>query len=384
MIKTPTRGQREKLDTLRVRLEDLERQARQREPEVASDQARWESSLRQRPPFDWFPEDHLVARFRLEHTLVPDQNGRPAESHFRDGEPHYTRGPAGSALSLDGRGFLDAGDVAGFGFLDKFTLSAWIKADGTRGGTILSRTVDEPDGEGYTAVLDRGKIQVNLVKRWLDDAIHVETAAVIPAEKWTHVVVTYDGSRVAAGVKIYVDGKLEPIKVLLDELNQTFQSKEPLRIGAGGGKGKRFVGGIDEPSVYGAALTAGDIEVLATKESITDILRLPVGPSYRRPGAEAPRLFSGDRCRGLGTRAKRTNPLHADGGRRAGREHSHDHGHGGAAGPARDACPHTRPVRPARASGRAGHPGFSFRRRRRTRGRAGWSWPAGWSNRQTR
>ena len=114
--------------------------------------------------------------------------------------------------------------------------------------------VDVPEGEGYSAVLDRGKIQVNLVKRWLDDAIRVETAAVVPAEKWTHVAVTYDGSRGAAGVKVYVDGKLAPIKVLLDELNQTFQTDEPLRIGAGGGAESRFVGAIDEPSVYATAL----------------------------------------------------------------------------------------------------------------------------------
>jgi hypothetical protein len=275
MIKTPTRAQGEQLETLEARLKDLERQARAREPEVDSDQARWESSLRERPAFDWFSEDHRVARYSLEFALGPKQAGRRGELHVRDGQPHYTRGPAGSAVALDGRAFLDAGDVAAFGFLDKFTLSAWIKANGTRGGTILSRMVDEPAGEGYSAVLDRGKIQVNLVKRWLDDAIRVETAAVVPAEKWTHIAVTYDGSRGAAGVKIYVDGKLEPIKVLLDELNQTFQSKAPLRIGAGGGIGKRFVGAIDEPSVYAAAVTAEDIQVLATKESITEIVRIP-------------------------------------------------------------------------------------------------------------
>ena len=57
---------------------------------------------------------------------------------------------------------------------------------------------------------------------------------------------TYDGSRVAAGIKVYLDGRLAPLDVLLDELNQSFQSKEPLRIGAGGGLENRFVGGIDE------------------------------------------------------------------------------------------------------------------------------------------
>ena len=41
--------------------------------------------------------------------------------------------------------------------------------------------VDEPEGEGYSVVLDRGKVQVNLVKRWLDDAIRVETKDAVPA-----------------------------------------------------------------------------------------------------------------------------------------------------------------------------------------------------------
>ncbi len=275
MIKTPTRAQRGQLEALESRLKDRERQARASEPEIARAQASWESSLRKRPPFDWFSEDHLVARYGSDRSLSPNQTRQRVEPRFRDGQPRFSSGPSGSAFVLDGRAFLDAGDVPGFGFLDKFTLIAWIKTAGTRGGTILSRMVDVPEGEGFSVVLDRGRIRVNLVKRWLDDAIRVETAAVVPAEKWTHIAATYDGSRRAGGVKVYVNGKLAPIKVLLDELNQTFLTDEPLRIGAGGGAESRFVGGIAEPSVYDTALDANNVQVLATKESITEILRTP-------------------------------------------------------------------------------------------------------------
>ena len=104
-----------------------------------------------------------------------------------------------------------------------------------RGGTILSRMVDEPQGEGYSVVLDRGKMQVNLVKRWLDDAIRVETKDDARRGRWTHVAVTYDGSRVAAGVKVYLDGKLAPLSVLLDELNQSFVTKAAAADRRGGG-----------------------------------------------------------------------------------------------------------------------------------------------------
>jgi mono/diheme cytochrome c family protein len=275
LVEAPTRAQREQLDSLRNRLAGLERAARAREPEIARAQSAWERSLRERPPFDWSSQEHLVFRYKLDQAMEPRQTGSNALPQFLGGQPRSIAGPVGPALVLDGRGFLDCGDVAGFGFFDKFTLSAWIKPGGECGGTIISRMVDQPQGEGYSVVLDHGKVQVNLVKRWLDDAIRVETAVKVAAGDWTHLAVTYDGSRLAAGIKVYLDGKPVPIVVRLDELNQSFQTKEPLRMGAGGGPESRFTGAVLEPSVYSAALAGEDVEVLATRESITKILRIP-------------------------------------------------------------------------------------------------------------
>ena len=287
MIKSPTREQREEQEGIQARLAKLEREVQRREPELAAAQLAWEKSACDRRPFDWVSSELLVARYRLGGASASSGTARGAEPVIRDGQPRFVAGPTGSAIACDGHAFLDAGNVAGFGFLDGFTLSAWIKPDGTRSGTILSRMVDEPEGEGYSVVLDRGKIQVDLVKRWLDDAIRVETAAAVPAEEWTHVAVTYDGSRLAAGVKVYIDGELAPQKVLLDELNQTFASKEPLRIGAGGGAASRFAGAIGDPTVYEVELAAADIRVLATKESVTEILRFP---EARRTKGQARKL----------------------------------------------------------------------------------------------
>src|SRR5205085_2049149 len=51
LIRAPTRAQGEQLEVLRHRLVDSVRQAQAREPEVASAQAAWESSIRDRPAF---------------------------------------------------------------------------------------------------------------------------------------------------------------------------------------------------------------------------------------------------------------------------------------------------------------------------------------------
>ena len=113
---------------------------------------------------------------------------------------------------------------------------------------------------------------MNLVKRWLDDCVRVETKARIEPAQWTHVLVTYDGSRVAKGIKVYLNGRFVPLTVNYDFINQTFASDEPLRIGAGGGPGGRFRGLIDDVRIYNRCLTETDAAVVAELASIDEIL----------------------------------------------------------------------------------------------------------------
>ena len=108
---------------------------------------------------------------------------------------------------------------------------------------------DEAEGDGYYLRLSRGRLQAHLVKRWLDDAIRVETVAALLPDRWSHVAMVYDGSRRASGVALYLDGVRQKLKVDLDLLNQSFSTNEPLRIGGGFGPGGRFVGRIDEVRV---------------------------------------------------------------------------------------------------------------------------------------
>ena len=190
---------------------------------------------------------------------------------------------------------VDAGDVGAVRLLRQVHARRLDQAGRPAGGTILSRMSDEPQGDGYSVVLDRGKVQVNLVKRWLDDALRVETKATVAADRWTHVAVTYDGSRVADGVQVYVDGDSAPMTVLLDELNQTFETKEPLRIGAGGGREARFHGAIDDVRSTTRAFGPEAIAILATPESITKIAALSPGEPDARPGGEAPPVLPGER-----------------------------------------------------------------------------------------
>jgi hypothetical protein len=275
---SPTRGQKEKLEEIDGRLESARARVRSLEPRLKEEQAAWERGARLNLELSDPAEEGLQSRLAVR---------RSTRSRFIDGEPAYARGKVRDAIDLDGKRYLDAGNVGAFGFYDRFSLSAWVRPEGTHGGTILSRMADEPQGEGYALGLRDGRLQVNLVKRWLDDAVRVETEDVLPPGEWRHVLAVYDGSRVAEGVRVYLDGRPAKLRVLLDDLNQSFDTKQPFRVGAGNGPEGRFRGRINDVRIYTRALSAEDAAMLAVPEDVAAIYRLP---AVKRTPAQAEKL----------------------------------------------------------------------------------------------
>ncbi len=182
-----------------------------------------------------------------------------------------------TAESFDGTRILEEGNVANFGFQDRFTISVWIDPVAPD-GVIVSRAKGEEEPPGWSLVLKDGKIQANLVLRWLDDAGRVETRDPIELNKRHHIAFTYDGSRYAAGMKIYVDGVERPLTINLDQINQNFAVAEPLRVGS------RFRGTIENLRIYSKAMDAGAVKAMAEPRSIESLrlLFLSHNPAWNR------------------------------------------------------------------------------------------------------
>src|SRR5690606_19591525 len=88
-----------------------------------------------------------------------------------------------------------------------------------------------------------------------------------------HVAVTYDGSRLAEGIELFINGKKVEKTVVLDLMNQQTGVKEPLKIGMGGGLKKGFEGAIDGVKVYGAALDEAEMARLAEVRTLGELAR---------------------------------------------------------------------------------------------------------------
>ncbi len=284
MMVAPTRAQDKELAQLERKLAGAEAHVRELEPQIAAEQTGWEKSLAARSPVGWTPTQGLLARFEweggLERALGPKGTAK-----FVNGEATFVPGRRGAVASLEGQRFIDGGDVGNFGYYAKFTLTAWLRPQGAN-GILLSRVVPDSgesdsnygtDVRGYSVHLVDGRIEVDLTVRSPDDSLRVASEAALTPDEWQHVAVTYDGSRVAAGVKIYVNGQPQKLRVAFDALNQSFQTKEPFRIGGAGGPNRRLAWQVGDVRVYDRALDAEEIGIVATAESVTELAAIPAG-----------------------------------------------------------------------------------------------------------
>jgi len=268
MIPAPTVQQQEELSRLEREIALLEGRWEAAAGKRAEAQRAWEAALS--PGADWSPRRNLLARFKLDGSPHgEDFSGRTLAGKAA---VSWDGGILGQAGVFDGKNFVDAGNLAPFGFYSKFSLAAWVNPE-ARDGAIVTRAIDIEEQTGYGLYLKDGKIQVNLVQRWLDDCLRVETEEALPLGEWHHVAMTYDATRVADGVKVYIDGRPARLRYIVDDLNQSFQAKEPLRIGAG--NGLRFRGRIDDVRVYNEVLTAREAAALALTASLPDLARIP-------------------------------------------------------------------------------------------------------------
>jgi hypothetical protein len=301
-IKAPTWLQQERLDDLQRQFAAATDELERLEPQLAQAQLQWEESRAVTEPIDFSVSEGLIAHFPLdgsteETTGYVPEKAKPDSQDQATTEnkapsapakpPHFGDGRLGQAALFQGEESINAGNVADFDYVDKFSFAAWLDPGEVTDGTLLSRINETGPLKGYDLRLDEGKLQLNLVTRWLDDALRVETAAGLQPNGWQHVLVTYDGSKLAAGIKFYINGLPQPIKINLDELNQSFQAPEPFRIGAGAVSGGRYRGSIDDVRVYNHVLSREEIELVATPDSINKLVAMD---ATARTGAQAAKL----------------------------------------------------------------------------------------------
>ena len=104
---------------------------------------------------------------------------------------------------------------------------------------------------------------IHLIHKWPDEAIHVQAENDLPANVFTHLVFTYDGSGKAAGLKLFINGVAVKTAAKVDHLTGTIKTDAPFSIGRRGGAGAPFTGRVDDLRIYERNLIAAEIASLS-------------------------------------------------------------------------------------------------------------------------
>lgn len=147
-----------------------------------------------------------------------------------------------------------------------FTAALWVKlSDADKSGAIIARMNEEEGHRGWDVWLEDGRPGIHLVNKWPDDALKVTTRRSIPAGKWTHLAISYDGSSKAEGVKIYVDGVAQEVNRPANKLANTIRTKAPFKIGQRNKGDHVEKAGVQDVRLYARQLEAGEVAALKEK-----------------------------------------------------------------------------------------------------------------------
>ncbi len=180
----------------------------------------------------------------------------------------------------------EAGDVDG---QQPFSYGAWVKLPGKVGsGSVMARMDDGHDFRGWDMWLENDRPGAHLINRWPDNAIKIVSKTTLKPKVWHHLMVTYDGSRRAAGAKIYIDGKSQPVDVASDSLKDTMRTRVPLKIAQRNSTSRLDGVALQDLRIYGRNLSETEVEGLASSTRLASILQKPAA---KRKKAETDQLF---------------------------------------------------------------------------------------------
>jgi hypothetical protein len=189
-----------------------------------------------------------------------------AISHSVSGQLRQTEGHVGQSAYEESSDVTIEVDQAGDWENDQaFSFGAWVKLPSANAsGALVARMDDQNDYRGWDLWFENGRPGTHLIHHWDKDALKVVANQPLAAEKWTHVLITYDGSSKAAGVRIYVDGQPQEVRVQRDQLKATIRTGVPLKV-AQRNLGSRLSGvSVQDLRLYTGALTADQVAQIVT------------------------------------------------------------------------------------------------------------------------
>ena len=246
-----------------------------------------------RPEFDsWvkgFTPDSIAAMLPRETPLVhlPLAEGSGSTTHVSllgkktdlplTAATTWQAGPSGSpAVMLDGR----AAELPGSGDFERdepFSVTFWLRPPGSSpSGAVVARMDESQEHRGWDVWLEDRRIAMHLIHSWPEEAVKIVAEAQLPADIWTLVSVTYNGSGKAEGLTISYDGKPQKPKVEKNKLaEKSIKTSVALTVGSRSKGGDLKGVGLADLSIWGRTLSAEELAACWRAHRLRAIVTMP-------------------------------------------------------------------------------------------------------------
>lgn len=209
---------------------------------------------------------------------IVDTKGK---SHTSKSALEWVSSPDGEAVLFSKQNNINLANQGDFEHSDKFSYGAWIKTPHNISAGVISKMDIADSHRGYDLWVENGKLAVHLIHAWPQNFIKVTTKKKVAENEWIHALVTYDGSKKARGVKIYINGQEQKLDIKGNKLTETIKSKAPLLLGSRH-QGQYFTNGqLHSFQLFNKALTTEEIVAISINGRISNL---------RKSSKKAPKL----------------------------------------------------------------------------------------------
>jgi hypothetical protein len=167
-----------------------------------------------------------------------------------------------------------------FSPLSRFSVSLWVKPSNTNSGTIIShQSGNNALSTGFNLQLHDGHLRYSIITRWIAGVAQVETTEKIPANKWTHLTLTFHGQLRATNQHIFINGNEASLTILHNTNSNTGSATKTTPLRLGGYPKDYFKGEMQDVRAYRRPLKTREILTLsANQEAKLQTVFLEQGP----------------------------------------------------------------------------------------------------------
>ena len=216
----------------------------------------------------------------------------------------YGTGKINQGFSFDGvNDYVNLGDNFDNDGTQAQSVSFWVKLiNSTSNQLLVGKQNNAVPYNGWSVTIYSSKIYYGFLNNVPSIAIATENTQVLTTGVWYHIVATYNGSKNASGIKVYIDGSLGTQNILSDTLGSNSSSASGIKatISSRNGSILPTNGLIDEVGIWDRVLSESEVTelynngngkqytppVVSTPSIITDglVLNLDAGNTSSYPG----------------------------------------------------------------------------------------------------